>query len=51
MRKYLALISLLAIAVGPAEFASLDAQTPVPGRGQARGRLLRKGECWAGCRR
>jgi aqualysin 1 len=43
MRKHLALFSLLAIVMAPAAFGSLDAQTPNAGRGQAFGRLLRKG--------
>ena len=43
MRKPPALFSLLAIIIVPAAFGSLDAQTPNAGRGQALGRLLRKG--------
>jgi subtilisin family serine protease len=43
MRRHLALFSLLGIVIAPAAFGSLDAQTPNAGRGQAPGRLLRKG--------
>jgi aqualysin 1 len=43
MRKHLAFFVLLAIAIGSVDFGPLDAQAPSPGRGQARGRLLRKG--------
>jgi len=43
MKRRLALFGLLAIVIAPAAFGSLDAQTPNAGRGQALGRLLRKG--------